>query len=72
MHVAIDDHNRLAYVEVLTDECGLTSAACLQRAVTWFRARGIATRRVMSDNGSGYVSRAWPMQVLATRLRGPG
>ena len=69
VHVGIDDHTRLAYVEVLADQLGPTCAAFLQRAVAWFRARGITTRRVMSDNGSGYVSRAWRTTCEALRLR---
>ena len=59
VHVAVDDHSRVAYVEVLGDQLGTTCAAFLQRAIAWLRTRGITTRRVMSDNGSGYVSRAW-------------
>jgi transposase InsO family protein len=31
----------------------------LRRAVAWFAARGIATERVLSDNGSAYRSQAW-------------
>lgn len=58
-HVAVDDHSRLAYVEVLGAQDGPTCAAFLQRAVAWFAARGIVCRRVLSDNGSGYVSRAF-------------
>ena len=58
IHVAVDDHSRIAYVEVLGDQLGRTCAAFLTRAVAWFRARGIRVRRVLSDNGSGYVSRA--------------
>ena len=58
-HVAVDDHSRLAYVEVLGAQDGPTCAAFLQRAVAWYAARGIRCRRVLSDNGSGYVSRAF-------------
>jgi transposase InsO family protein len=57
VHVAIDDHSRIAYVEVLADQLGPTCATFLTRAVAWFRARGIEVQRVLSDNGSGYVSR---------------
>lgn len=32
VHVAIDDHSRVAYVEVLADQLGTTCAAFLQRA----------------------------------------
>lgn len=59
VHVAVDDHSRIAYVEVLADQLGPTCAAFLQRAVAWFAARGITVQRVLSDNGSGYVSRAF-------------
>ena len=55
----MDDHSRVAYVEVLTDQLGPTCAAFLQRAVAWFRSRGIRVRRVLSDNGSGDVSGAF-------------
>jgi len=59
VHVAVDDHSRIAYVEVLTDQLGPTCAAFLERAVAWFAARGITIRRVLSDNGSGYISHAF-------------
>src|SRR5262249_15667076 len=59
VHVAVDDHSRVSYVEVLADQLGATCAAFRQRALTWFAARGVTVRRVMSDNGSGYRSRAF-------------
>jgi transposase InsO family protein len=59
VHVAVDDHSRVAYVEVLPDQLGPTCAAFLERAVAWYATRQIAVRRVLSDNGSGYVSRAF-------------
>ena len=55
--VAVDDHTRLAYVEVLPDQRGATCAAFLQRATAWHWARGITCRRGLSDNGNGYVAR---------------
>lgn len=59
VHVCIDDASRLAYVEVLGDEKGLTTAGFLQRATAWYAERGIKVRRVMSDNGSNYISRVF-------------
>lgn len=56
VHVCIDDATRLAYVEVLRDERGVTAAAFLRRAAAWYRKHGITVERVMTDNGSGYVS----------------
>ncbi len=55
-HVAIDDATRLAFVEVLPDERGETSVGFLRRAIAWFAERGIRVERVMTDNGSPYVS----------------
>jgi transposase InsO family protein len=59
VHICIDDHSRLAYVEVLPDERGGSATAFLKRACTWFRQHGVRVRRVMTDNGSCYVSKAF-------------
>lgn len=59
VHVAIDDATRLAYVEVLEDEKKWTATGFLLRAARWFRDRGIAIERVMTDNGSCYKSFAF-------------
>jgi transposase InsO family protein len=57
LHVAIDDRTRLAYAELLNDEKGVTCAGFLQRAAAFFSRHGIRRiERVMSDNGSGYIS----------------
>jgi transposase InsO family protein len=56
VHVAIDDHSRLAYAEVLNDEKGLTAIAFLKRALEFFAGHGVSVQRVMTDNGSPYVS----------------
>lgn len=56
VHVAIDDHSRVAYVEVLEDEKGDTCARFLVRATQWFSKHGVTVRRVMTDNEVGYRS----------------
>jgi hypothetical protein len=48
VHSAIDDHSRLAYSEVLSDETGPTSAAFWRRARGWFSAHGVGVERVLS------------------------
>lgn len=70
LHVAIDDHSRLTYAELLPDECGATAAAFLARAAAWYQHHGIARlERVMTDNGSPYVSHifARALRTLAAR-----
>jgi transposase InsO family protein len=59
LHLAIDDHSRLAYAEVLASESPDDCVAFLRRALAWYRERGITVERVLSDNGNGYRSRAW-------------
>ena len=60
VHVAVDDHSRLAYAEVLSDERAQTCAAFLHRAVLWFRQHGVVVRRVLTDNAKSYtISHAW-------------
>jgi transposase InsO family protein len=59
LHTVIDDHSRVAYVEICTDEKAQTAIGVLQRAVAWFAERGVTVERVLSDNGSCYRSHAW-------------
>ena len=59
VHTVIDDHSRLAYAEICTDEKASTAIAVLSRAVAWFADHGITVERVLSDNGSCYRSHAW-------------
>jgi transposase InsO family protein len=66
LHVALDDATRLSYAELLPDEKGRTTARFLVRAVRWFREQGVPVRRLLSDNGSPYVSRVF--RAAARRL----
>ncbi len=59
VHTVIDDHSRMAYAEICTDEKAATAIAVLQRAVEWFAERGVTVERVLSDNGAAYRSYAW-------------
>ena len=63
-HVAVDDHSRAAYVEVLPDQTGATTAAFLARTLAWFARRGLRIRRVLTITagtiGVGAFSR-WPL-----------
>ena len=59
VHTVIDDHSRVAYAEIHNDEKADTAIGVLQRAVSWFAARGVTIERVLSDNGSAYRSHAW-------------
>jgi transposase InsO family protein len=57
LHTVLDDHSRLAYTEVLTNEQATTTAAFWHRAYSWFAEHGVRIERVLTDNGSNYRSR---------------
>ena len=57
VHVAIDDHTRIASAEVLRDEKVRSSIAFLRRTRDWYARHGIQIQRVLSDNGSCYKDR---------------
>jgi transposase len=55
VHSLVNDHSRLAYSEILTDEKGATCAGFLTRAAAYFVAHGILRiERVMTDNAWAY------------------
>jgi transposase InsO family protein len=59
VHVAIDDHSRLAYAEICENEQATTTMAFTRRAIDFFAAAGIPVRRILTDNGAAYCSRAF-------------
>ncbi|HST72366.1 MAG TPA: IS481 family transposase [Kocuria rosea] len=59
LHHAVDDHSRLAYSEILTDERKETAAAFWSRAAGFFAGHGITVIRVLTDNGACYRSHAF-------------
>jgi transposase InsO family protein len=59
LHVAIDDHTRLAYAEVLAGQDKDACAGFLRRAVAWYADHDIRAERVLSDNAKAYHSHLW-------------
>ena len=54
LHVAVDDHSRFAYAEVLPDERGETTARFLEHTVVAFAQVGVRIERVLTDNAFNY------------------
>ena len=69
VHVAIDDASRLAYVEVLPDQKGITAVAFLERALHFYKRYRLRVREVLTDNGSCYVSRRFRQACKRHGLR---
>lgn len=56
LHIAIDDHSRLAFTRILPDQKAHTTIAFLKDAVDFFSHHGITVRALLTDNGSCYRS----------------
>jgi transposase InsO family protein len=70
LHVAVDDHSRLAYVEALPDERDPTSAGFLRRATAWFARYGVTVERVLTDNAKVYrIGRNWTATCAELDIR---
>jgi len=69
VYVCVDDASRLSYAEVLDNEQAVTAVGFLERALHWFKRRGVRARRVMTDNGSPFVSRLWAKSCRQHQLR---
>jgi transposase InsO family protein len=54
-HAIVDDHSRLAYVELHDDEKAATVTGFLERALAFYAEHGIVAKRLMTDNGFIYV-----------------
>ena len=69
VHVAIDDASRVAFAEILADERKESVVAFLSSALRFYKQLGITVRRVMTDNGRGYVSSAFRDACMALGLK---
>jgi transposase InsO family protein len=66
-HAIVDDHSRLAYVELLADERATTVTSFVERALAFYERHGITTRRLMTDNAYAYVRNRSLRELLAER-----
>jgi transposase InsO family protein len=64
-HAIVDDHSRLAYVELHDDEKAATVTGFLERALAFFAEHGIVAKRLMTDNAFSYVHNRALRELLA-------
>jgi transposase InsO family protein len=69
LHVCIDDATRLAYSEILANERKDSAIGFLERALGWFAGQGVTVERVMTDNGSAYLSKAFRAALAGAGLK---
>jgi transposase InsO family protein len=69
VYVATDDFTRLSYVDVLADERTEAASSFLKAAVEWFAQQRVHIERVMTDNGSAFISRQFAALCRSLEIR---
>jgi transposase InsO family protein len=70
VHSIVDDHSRLAFSELHPDQRAITVVGFLERALAFFDAHGIQSKRLMTDNAWAYThSRALRQLLERRRIR---
>lgn len=69
VHLAIDDYSRVSFARILDDEKGTCCAQFLREAVDYYARLGVKIERVMTDNGSGYVCKAFKAACAQLGIR---
>ena len=67
VHAIVDDHSRLAYAEIHSDERAATAVGFLERALAFYEQQGITGRRLMTDNAWAYTRSRSFRQLLDER-----
>ncbi len=57
--MAVDDHARIAFTQMHPNESKACAVAFLRAALVYYASLGITVRRVLTDNGSPFMSHAW-------------
>lgn len=69
VHLAIDDHSRVAFGSIEPDERGSSACKALMQAVRYYRSLGVRFSRVLTDNGACYKSRRFRRLVRRLGMR---
>lgn len=69
LHVAVDDHSRMAFTQMLADQKAETTIGFLNSAVAFFARHGIGVRTLLTDNGSSYRSKQFRHACLQMQIK---
>jgi transposase InsO family protein len=67
--VAVDDRSRVGHVELFRDETHRSAVRFLRRVIESYRKHGITIRAILTDNGSGFVSKAFSDVCQTFRIK---
>jgi transposase InsO family protein len=69
LHVAVDDHSRLAFTRLMPDQQACHAIDFLQLAIDFYANHGIRVQSLLTDNGSCYRSRQFRNQCQRLGLQ---
>ena len=69
LHVAIDDHSRIAFACLFPDEKIPSVLDALRQAIAFYKAHGIIIQRILTDRGSSYRSKLFAASCLQLGLQ---
>lgn len=69
VHVAIDDHSRIARADIFPDQKKESAVASLFATIAYYQSLGVTVERVMTDNGSCYRSTAFASACKQLRVK---
>ena len=69
LFVAIDDHARIGFTDMYPDEGKASAVQFLQNTVAYLRSLGVLAKRILTDNGSAFRSKAFAAACRELRLK---
>jgi transposase InsO family protein len=69
LHVAIDDHSRIAFATLFPNEKIPSVLAALHQALAFYQAHGITIQAILTDRGSSYRSKLFAAACLQLGLK---
>jgi transposase InsO family protein len=69
VHVAIDDHSRIAFSSIHPNEQADSAVAALHTTLAWYAQLGIRFKTVLTDNGPCYRSRQFAQACRAAAIK---
>jgi len=69
LFVAVDDHSRVAFTDLYADERHDTAVQFLSNTVAYFRSIGVRVRRIITDNGPAFRSKAFAIACKQLHLK---
>ena len=69
VHVCVDDASRTAFTDIFPDQKAVSAIAFLKACIAYYKSLGVSVKRVMTDNGSCYTSKAFARACKRLKIK---